>query len=87
MRISRSVTVAGSMNSFWLREVVLPRLFLGDLQLGADLLASAPARSRNCFSTLRRRSLDRHAFLLERRLELLVVLEVLLLAHGRRASD
>ena len=65
--------------------VVLPRFFLGDLQLAAELLG-LHLRQQELLLDVPANVADRHAFLLQRGLELLVVLEALVLPHRRQPA-
>ncbi len=62
------------------RLVVLARFLFGDLQLAAEFVALHLAHDELALDVLAQVA-ERHAFLLERGLEALVVLEVVVLAH------
>ena len=74
MMISRSVTRRRLREVLFVREVVLPRFFLGDRQLRADFILLDVVDHERLLDVLAQ-VLDRHPLLLERRLELLIVFE------------
>ena len=93
-KISRSVTDAESVNCSGYTRVVLARFFLGDIQLRSDFLA-LDLLDQHLLLELLAQIVDGHALLRERRLELGLVLELVLLADvgddlngtGRRRAE
>ena len=77
-KISRSVIVCGLVNSLDVRVVVLARLIVGHADL-AEHLVLLHARHDHLPLEVLAQIGQRHVFLLERRLELLVGLDVVVL--------